>query len=236
MADLAKKYYDEGIRIHLVIVVTYEKEFTDEPSRGPKPVPPEVAAQPHFLDQYNLVVRDMAKLGEKYQVEIFTPMNEPDLALGRDIGSDWGQTILPIVKNEYHGKVLYKAALINTEQTRLNFTGYDVIGITTTPGGEEEKRSFGGYPAQVAQKLATVSGWAKQDKVKEIIFAEFGTWGEAEQFSDEGKATAHRIVFEQGKDKVTGFIVFDSPALGSSIANTRALEEVTYWFRSGLGN
>jgi hypothetical protein len=237
MAELAGKYYGEGIRIHLVIEVTYEEEFTGGPSGEPQPIPRAVAAQPHFLDQYNGIVRDMAKLAEKYRVEIFSPMNEPDLKLGADVASDWGQKILPVVKDEYHGKVLYKAAFLDTDASRINFKGYDAIGIDITPGGGDEKSSLAAYPGQVAGKLATVSEWAGQDNVADVMFTEFGVWGGALRFSEEGKAAAYRIVFEQGKGKVKGFMALDPPPdLDRPITNTKSLDEITYWFRTGLGS
>jgi hypothetical protein len=233
MAELAKKYYAEGIRIHLVIEVNYEKEFLTGPTGEPRPIPPEIASQPQFLDNYNLVVADMAKLAEKYQVEIFSPMNEPDLKLGPVIASAWGQEILPTVKDAYHGKVLYKAAFLDQDmdQPRLDLRGYDAVGIDISPGGGDEQEVLRGYPDEVARKFATVSGWAAQDNVTEVMFTEFGTWGGAARFSEKGKATAHRIVFEQGNGKVKGFMVLDPPPdLDRPITSTKSLDVVTEWF------
>jgi len=237
MDELARKYYAEGIRIHLVIELNYEKEFSTGPTGEPQPIPQEIASQPHFLDNYDLVVSDMAKLAEKYHVEIFSPMNEPDLKLGPAVASAWGQGILPTVRDAYHGKVLYKAAFLDRDmgQPRPDLKGYDAVGIDISPGGGNEPEVLKGYPAEVSRKLATVSGWAAQDNVTEVMFTEFGTWGGAVRFSEEGKAAAHRIVFEQGNGKVNGFMVLDPPPdLDRPITNTKSLDLVTEWFTKKL--
>jgi len=40
---------------------------------------------------------------------------------------------------------------------------------------------------------------------------EFSVWGGASGFDENTKITAHKIIFEQGKGKLKGFIVFDPP-------------------------
>lgn len=134
LAQLAKRYYQAGIRISLAIETFYEAEFTPRGGGEPKPFPQEVVSQPGFFDQYNQVVEEMAQLAEKYQVEIFIPMNEPDYKFGQKIASDWGQVILPRVKKHYQGKVLFKATYLG-KPIDINFKGYDVIGVDITPGG-----------------------------------------------------------------------------------------------------
>ena len=206
LATLVKKYYKVGIRIHLVIELFYEEEFT---TRGgePKPIPIAVATKEGFLDKYNLIVEDMTLLAEKYQVEMFSPMNEPDYKLGAKISSEWGQKILPIVRKNYNGKVVFKGSLAHDLDDDIDFKGYDAIGFSISP-----EESIEGYEQRAVSIIQKILGWAERDDVLEILATEFGVWGGASRFDENTKITAHKIIFKQGQGKLKGFIVFDPPS------------------------
>jgi len=207
LATLVKKYYEVGIRIHLVIELFYEEEFT----RGggePKPIPIAVATKEGFLDKYNLIVEDMALLAEKYRVEMFSPMNEPDYKLGAKTSSEWGQKILPIVRKNYNGKVVFKGSLAHDLDDDINFKGYDAIGFSISPEG----RGIEGYEQKAVSIIQKILGWVERDDVPGVIATEFGVWGGASGFDENTKITAHKIIFEQGQGKLKGFIVFDPPS------------------------
>ena len=206
LAILVKKYYEAGIRIHLVIELFYEEEF----SRGggePKPIPITVATKEGFLDKYNLIVEDMAQLAEKYRVEMFSPMNEPDYKVGAKTSSEWGQKILPIVRKNYNGKVVFKGSLAHDLDDDINFKGYDAIGFSISP-----EESIEGYEQRAVNVIQKILDWAERDNVSEVIATEFGVWGGASRFDENTKITAHKIIFEQGRGKLKGFIVFDPPS------------------------
>lgn len=231
LAMLSKKYYEAGIRIQLVIEVFYEEEFTQRGGE-PQPIPRAVATKEGFLDKYNLIVEDMAKLAEKYKVEMFSPMNEPDFKLGAKTSSEWGQKILPIVRKNYNGKVVFKGSLHHDLDDDINFKGYDAIGFSISPEG----RGVEGYEQKAVSTIQKILVWAERDGVPEVIATELGTWGGASRFDENTKITAHKIIFEQGKGRIGGFIVFDPPSgQGWSLKQSpKLLEEIKMWFKEKL--
>ena len=191
-----------------------------------------VAAKQGFLDKYNLIVEDVSRLAEKYQVEMFSPMNEPDYKIGAKTSSEWGQKILPIVRKNYNGKVVFKGSLAHDSEDDINFKGYDSIGFSISPEG----RGIEGYEQRAVSVMQKILGWAERDNVPEVIVTEFGVWGGASGFDEDTKITAHKIIFEQGQGKLKGFIVFDPPSdQGWSLKqNPKLLEEIKIWFKEKL--
>lgn len=234
LAELSKRYYPEGIRIGLVIETLYVKDFSEgTPPGGPPAFPKDIASKPGFLDKYNLVVGDMAKLAEKYHVEFFSPMNEPDMKLGVGVASGWGQEVLPIVKKHYNGKVLWKAAPFGQNVADINFKGYDIIGLDISPGGGPQNLAT--YPQEVSKMLSDALSSAERDDVPAVMFTEFGVWGGALSLSEDDKAVAHKIVFEQGKGKAKGFFVLDPPSdLDRPLKGSKSYDEVKLWFTEKL--
>lgn len=236
LAYWAKKYYENNIRISLVIEVTYQKEFTSGGGGEPQPIPRDIASQPGFLTEYNKIVANVAKLAEKYKVEIFSPMNEPDLKLGESVASQWGQQILPVVKQYYNGKILWKAAGSALDKYDTNFKGYDIIGFDPSPGGGPFEQSMATYKTVLENLINTAQNRAVRDGVSEVMIAEFGTWGGAISFTEQQKVLAHRTVFELGQGKVSGFFALDPPPdLDRGLAGTQTLAEIKSWFAM-LGN
>ena len=234
MNELANRFYKDGIRIGLVIETLYVRDFTETtPAGGPGAFPTTAVNKPGFLDNYNKMVEEIAQLAEKYHVEMFSPMNEPDLKLGEEACSKWGQEVLPLVKKHYHGKVLYKTAFYKLSDQGVDFKGYDIIGMDPSPGGGPTALSD--YSKEMEQMLSKALDFAKRDKVSSVMYTEFGVWGGALSLSEEDKALAHRIIFEQGKGKVKGFIALDPPPdLDRSIKGTKTFEEIKLWFKEKL--
>lgn len=231
MDHWARTYYENNIRISLTIEVFYQDEFVEGQSGEPKPIPRAIASQPGFLDEYNKIVVDVAKLAEKYQVEMFSPMNEPDLKLGEATASAWGQKILPEIKKYYKGKILWKAAGSGAAQSVIDFSGYDIIGFDPTPGGGDPAVSLASYHTQLQEMITLAKARAVKYNVPEVMITEFGVWGGALAFSEENKMLAHRIVFEEGQGKVSGFIALDPPSdLDRGLKGTLSLEEIKKWF------
>ncbi len=235
LAELAKLYYNENISIAISIETMYVNSFDEQtPAGGPGPFPSSVVSKPGFLDEYNSLVEQLANLSEKYHVAIFSPMNEPDLKLGDSAASIWGQQVLPLVKKYYSGKVLYKAGKLS-EAPALDFRGYDIIGIDITPGGGGLYGGLNEYPGILDTTLTNTLAWASRDGVPEVMFTEFGVWGAALSMNEDDKATAHEMVFEAGKGKVTGFWVLDPPPdLDRPLAGTKSLDAVKQWFTQKL--
>lgn len=232
LAYWAKKYYENGIRISLVIEVTYQDEFTSEPSGEPQPIPRDIASHSGFLTEYNKIVVKIAKLAEKYKVEMFSPMNEPDLKLGEETANKWAQEILPVVKENYSGKVLWKAAGGALDKYDTNFKDYDIIGFDPSPGGGSFEQSMATYRQALNNLLTIAQSRAVRDNVPEIMVTEFGVWGGAVSFIEEQKVLAHRAVFEAAQGKVSGFIALDPPPdLDRGLKGTLSLEEIKKWFK-----
>ncbi len=231
LAYWAKNYYENGIRISLVIEVSYQEDLNSRPNGEPKPVPRNIAGRPGFLDEYNKIAVKIAQLAEKYRVEMFSPMNEPDLKLGEATASAWGQAILPEIKKYYHGKILWKAAGSDAKQAAIDFSGYDIIGFDPTPGGGNPAASLALYPSQLRKMIELAQARAKKYNVPAVMITEFGVWGGALAFSEENKMLAHRIVFEEGQGKVAGFIALDPPPdLDRGLKGTASLAEIKKWF------
>ncbi len=231
LAAKAKEYYGAGIRLGIAIELYYEKEFTGQGSGEPEPLPKDIAQQPGFLDKYDPLVAQIAKLAQKYGVEIFSPMSEPDLKLGEATASQWAQKILPTVKKQYKGKVLWKAAGGALDKYDTNFAGYDIIGFDPSPGGGPFEQSMTRYRSDVTNLLTIAKNRAARDGVGYIMITEFGTWGGALQFTEEQKVLAHRAVFELAQGKVKGFIALDPPSdLDRGLWGTSTYEEIRSWF------
>lgn len=231
LAEYAKKYYAAGIRLGIAIELYYEQEFKGRGSGEPGSIPAEVAQQAGFLDAYNGAVAKIAQQAQKYGVEIFSPMNEPDLKLGEAVASRWGQEILPTVKKYYKGKILWKAAGGALDKYDTNFKGYDIIGFDPTPGGGPFEQAMTQYRTSLANLLDIAQARAARDSVKYVMITEFGTWGGAIQFTEEQKVIAHRVVFELGQGKVKGFIALDPPSdLDRGLWGTATSDEIRSWF------
>jgi 5,10-methenyltetrahydromethanopterin hydrogenase len=155
------------------------------------------------------------------------------MKLGNSVASKWGQEMLPKIKAKYKGKVLWKVGLgVDPQIQQINFKGYDILGIDFTAPAGPEAQSLSSFPSIVSGAIDNAGKIAKRDAVPEIILAEVGVWGGALNFSEEAKTRIHRLIFEQGKDRVSGFIILDPPPdLGGwTIKNSQSLEEIKTWF------
>ncbi len=231
--ELTERYYKAGIRVFMSPELDYTTDLHSRSRGEPRPIPKDIAARPGFMDKYNVLVEDLAKLAEKYQFEFFSPLNEADMKLGPGVASAWGQEILPKIKERYKGKVLWKVGLgVGSEMQQINFKGYDMLGIDFTASGGDEAQSLSSFPSIVTNAIENARRIANRDGVSQVLLAEVGVWGGALRFSEEGKARIHDIIFEQGKGIVSGFIILDPPAdLGGwTIKNSTSLEEIKTWF------
>lgn len=233
LLELARRYYPAGIRIHLVIIPFYEPEFQEKSAGETPPIPSQIVSQSGFLNEYSALVQKMAILAEKYKVEIFSPMNEPDYLLGDQIATAWSQQILPIVKQYFSGIVLYKAAFATQPNHNFLFKGYNAIGIDLSPGNASP--TLTDYEKTLTATIDRALALAKRDKVPRVFFTQFGAWGPAAKWSEEDKMLAHRLVFEKGQGKINGFLAFDPPSvLDRGLKDTPALAEIKTWFKEKL--
>ncbi len=198
------------------------------------------------LEVLNSTIVEYARLAEKYEVELFAPMNEPGKILGENTGK-WRQEILPRIKKVYQGDILWKGAGIGLPEKELteeflkelsegppgDFSGYDYRGFGSMllPEGQTIEE----YSQHVDDTLKYVLASAERDNCKGIMISEFGVL-EGGEWSEEEIARAHEIVLEKGKDKVVGFFAFSDSFLGLELPgmvieeNLKAQEVIREWF------
>lgn len=235
ISQITNEYYAAGIRVFISPEVDYSEDLNMSGGGEPKPLPTGVAAKPGFTDKYDAMLEELTKIAEKYHVEMFSPMNEPDMKLGNGVASAWAQKILPMMRKNYSGKIMWKVGRGDSAGNDITFKGYDVLGIDFTARGGDESESIAQFPSMAKQIINQASGWAKRDGVGTFLLTEVGVWGGASRFSNEGKAAIHKILLEQGVGKVKGFIFLDPPPdQGWSMKNSKSAEEIKIWFTQKL--
>ncbi len=166
------------------------------------------------VEAWNSKVIEYAKLAEKHEVEFFAPMNEPEALFGPSASADWGQEILPKIKEVYHGEVIWKGASIGDiqpapmpEPAPTNYSGYDYLGFTISRDLDMTLEEFS---QRVDYVLDTFLSFAERDNCKGVMITEFyGTSMRESAWSEELDARANEIVLEKGKGKVVGFFALD---------------------------
>jgi hypothetical protein len=182
------------------------------------------ASEKITLEEWESQVIENAKLAEEYNVELFAPMNEPEAVFGPSASADWGQEILPKIREVYHGKVVWKgAATGDIQDAPTNYSGYDYIGFSIGLGSGLTKENYPQpleeFSRRVDYALDLFLGFAERDNCTGVMISEFygrlpERW-EKEAWNEELDARANEIVLEKGKGKVVGFFALDF--LGLSI-------------------
>ncbi len=230
IGELATKFYKANIHVGLGVALTYKEKFSDgqkgEMWAGePQPFPREVVEKPGYLDNYNKVVGDMAKIAEKYHVYLFTPAGEVEGLWGMKVAPSWIQKIIPIVRKNYTGKLYYKGDLHNGEGNVMSFKGYDILGIVNNPVSPrvslEEARKI--YASDMEKGLS----WAKRDGVPEVVISEYGYLGENKMES----ATRIGLILEEGNKRLNGvFVSIPEPAMAKSNQREEIVSMIKKWF------
>jgi len=174
------------------------------------------AAENITLEEWDSQVIEHAKLAEKYGVELFAPMNEPEVLFGPSASADWGQEILPKIREVYHGKIIWKGGALGDmeispgQPSVTNFSGYDYLGFTIGVGSGNTLEDF---LRSIDYTLDRVLYLAERDNCEGVIISEFYgqlpyRW-EKDEWNEEKEARVHEIVLEKGKGKVDGFFALD---------------------------
>jgi hypothetical protein len=194
------------------------------------------------MDLLNSRIVEYALLAEEYDIELFAPMNEPEVILGENTGK-WKQEILAKIKAVYHGDVLWKGAGVDmqdkstiasiADQPPGDYVGYDYIGFSTLLMPKEvlepheqirfaDQSTLEVYPNYIEAALDYKLAQAKRDGCKGVILSEFGVLHKG-SLSEEEIARAYEIVLERGKDRVVGFIAMNF--LGAELPGMPPVEE-----------
>jgi len=165
------------------------------------------------LENYELVVIDLAKIAEEEGADVFAPMAEPDLKMGSVTkASKWSQDMLPKIKEVYSGKLLWRGDFHNAYESsskQVDFTGFDIIGFTTLPGGPDAAN----IPNVIAGNIDVLTKWAEEDGVNEVWISEFGISVDSPQ-SEADKAKSYQEMFEASAGKLDGYLLTDIPYAG----------------------
>jgi len=212
----------------MTVLVTYKKEFSkpgEDWAGEPVELPKEIVEKPGYLDKLSIVVADMAKIAQKYHIEMFAPMGEPENLFGVKVAFSWNQEILPKIRKNYQGKIFYKGDLHKGEGDNLNFKGYDVLGIMPHPAPPptdlEELRKV------IDFNMDRGLTWAKRDGVPEIVVAEHGFKGRNEMWPAEDIG----IVLEEGRKKLNGVYLSEPiPTVLKTSNGEQIVEEMKRWF------
>ena len=209
--QLAEMFYKNNIHLAMTVMVHYKEEFVRGAEWGGETayVPKEKAQSRGYFKNYDTIVQDMAKIAEKYHFEMFSPMGEPEnVFLDGKIASDWSQQILPKIKKYYKGKIYYKGDLHKGEGEVMNFKGYDVLGMVTTP--LDPKAPPEDYRKSFDSDMDRVLVWAKRDGVPEVVISEYGYLGNQQMES----AIHFGIILEEASKKLNGaFVTEPLPAV-----------------------
>jgi|Deesub1362B_J571_1020462.scaffolds.fasta_scaffold01030_11 hypothetical protein len=93
-----------------------------------------------LLDDLTPIVLKWAEISERYGVEVFSPVNEPQLLSRSEEVSNWAQEILPDLRGIYRGKLAFIVQGDADGYPLYNLSGYDLIaagGITCTKDIED---------------------------------------------------------------------------------------------------
>lgn len=210
------RYYKEA---GLAVILAFDP-YPAETQLEPGPI--EEKIRENFLQSFEPFLLEIATIAEEEHVEILATLIEVDFRLGVERSSTWGQEILPKIKKRFHGKVMWKGSLYEHTDQEINvdFSGYDIVGFTSYAHG-----GIATYRNKVYQYIKTISRWANDDGVHQVFAAEFGNYDPV-RLPKQDEAKSIQYVFEQGKGKLDGFIVFDPPpGFGTPIKGT-SLEKV----------
>jgi len=177
------------------------------------------------LEAWNARVIELAELAEEHEVELFAPMNEPEVLFGPSASATWGQDILPRIKEVYHGKIIWKGGAPGDIEpdprnpNLTNFSGYDYLGFTLGIGSGPS--TLEAFPQSIDHQLDTMLSLAERDNCEGVIISEFygrlpQDW-EKRAWSEEKEARVHEIVLEKGSkyDEIVGFFALDFLGLSS---------------------
>ena len=167
------------------------------------------------LDNYELVVIELAKIAEEEGADVFAPMKETDFIIGSTTkASKWSQDILPKIKEVYSGKIVWRGDFhdaYKSSSKQVDFTGFDIIGFTTLSGDSGTSNS--NLKNIITGNIDALTEWAEKDGVKEVWITEFTISTKSSQ-SEEEKAKAHQIMFEAAEGKLDGYLINDTPYAG----------------------
>ncbi len=168
----------------------------------------EISDKDYFIENFVQESKKWAEIAEKYQVELFSPLNEPNLVLG-ERGLEWAQKVLPSVKEVYKGDVVLKIA---DRPIAGNYSGYDYLAIDIFPGEVEYWRE------DIRNAVSEMNSVVKKYGLKGGFIGEIGVPTQIGPDDDESlvagkivdrktQAEIFQTAFEEAWNKTDGFFV-----------------------------
>lgn len=174
-------------------------------------------------EYWDLFIIDTARMAEKWGVEFFAPLAEPEDEFREDT-SRWAQEILFKIKEVYHGEIIWRGGTL----IDMDFSGYDYIGFTTFMPGDVTSEE---YSRVIDEKLDQALAFCQRDNCKGVMITEFGSWqdhsqeelerayeiifeialekGKHKALGKEDVGQAYETIFERGKNKAVGYFFFN---------------------------
>ncbi len=212
IGELATKFYQTNVHLGLTLILTYKEEFSKgqqgEMWAGePQPFPKAIVEKPGYFNKYKNVVRDMAKIAQKYHIYMFSPVGEAEGIFGMNVAPSLVQEMVPIVRQYYSGKLYYKGDLHLGQGDEMNFKGYDVLGMVTSPF-DRNTTSLEGVRKLFDSNMDRALRWAKRDGVPEVVISEHGYLGNNQMDSPE----IIGLALEEGSKKLNGVFLTEPMA------------------------
>ncbi len=230
IGEIAEMFYKEDIYLAMTIQVHYKEEFVRGAEWGGETayIPKEKTQIPGYFKNFDNIVVDMAKIAQKYHLELFSPLGEPEnVFYDPKLASDWSQQVLPKVKKYYKGKVYYKGDLHKGEGDNMNFRGYDVLGIMPHPA--ELAYNFKALREKVVINMDKGLAWAKRDGVNEVVVAEHGYEGGGKMWPAEN----FDILLEESSKRLNGIFLSDPfPTVLKTKQGEQIISVMKRWFSS----
>jgi len=122
---------------------------------------PEIEVTEATLKQLTEDATHWAETAEQQQAELFSPLADYNLALGTNAANQWSATVLPLVKEKFHGSLVARvvpdisatastsgAAGAPRDFEQLDFRGYDYLMLDVYPRDrtiQDWPTEWGGY-------------------------------------------------------------------------------------------
>ena len=226
-----KRLHRKGLRVMLTNEIV-------ESMGEPKPLSKEILENPDFWANLNRLIVENAKLAEKYGVEIYAPLNEPEVKFQNEPNRawEWAQEILPQIKEVYHGKIAWKGDLSaqidnpNFNLSKANFSGYDIVGFSISLRIPPEE--YRDYVDRVIETLKPIA----QRYEATLMVTEFGAWDDPWNENITNVRFAYETVLGEGhKNNLKGFFALEGPSIVTNDPTFSDFEKVLRkWYKEKL--
>lgn len=192
-----------------------------------------------FFEQATNIVLEWAEIAEKYGVEMYAPSNEPAIIIDdKEAVNQWAHDVAVKIRERYSGILVYKASIADWGFDN-DYRGYDYVGLDIFP--HDPKQSLEEFKTELQDQIRDGLKFAERDGAKGVILSEIGVQVKImigaedvssttrEPFSLEFQKQAYEIFFEEGKDKVKGYVFCCwEPEFGPN--NVPAEQVMKKWF------